>query len=332
MPVNSLPYRPNLDHLKNQAKDLLKGVSDNSAESLERVRRRHPKFADASGYDLANRKFGLREAQLVIAREYGYDTWTKLISFVDANNAVLTGNHVVLLNLLNEDPSLASARQGENNQGMQSTLLHLVTGMAEVEWTNNAAGIAQSLIDAGAEVNAPDRESGGQTPLIHAVSINNVPVAEVLLKAGADTEAVAGSDATLDTALGNALFYGTDPRLKKYDENCPELLVRYGAKVYLPFAAGLGRLDLVKEFFDESGTVKPNAGRTGDRQLAPQQALMFACQYGHTEVVEFILINGGDINASTDLMWRSGLTPLAWAKENGHVSVIELLQSNGAKE
>jgi ankyrin repeat protein len=71
MAAKRLPPRPNLDQLKRQAKDLL--------QSGERTRfRTLPAFASASDETLARAPLALHDAQSVIAREYGFDSWNAL--------------------------------------------------------------------------------------------------------------------------------------------------------------------------------------------------------------------------------------------------------------
>jgi hypothetical protein len=68
--TKQLPDHPNITHLKNQAKDLKKHVARGDSEALDRVaavRGEHPEG-----------RFTLRDAQFVIAREYGYDGWHSL--------------------------------------------------------------------------------------------------------------------------------------------------------------------------------------------------------------------------------------------------------------
>src|SRR6266567_1070374 len=74
----SLPSRPSLEQLKKKAKDLLKSHASGTDESLVRIRENHPRFGKASQSELQNAKFSLSDAQLVIAREYGFASWPKL--------------------------------------------------------------------------------------------------------------------------------------------------------------------------------------------------------------------------------------------------------------
>ncbi|MCP5081036.1 MAG: hypothetical protein GY948_04995 [Alphaproteobacteria bacterium] len=68
MAFAELPENPNLEQLKKQAKALLKAVRAGDEDALGRV---GPYFGDPAS-------IGLQYAQLVLAREYGFSSWTKL--------------------------------------------------------------------------------------------------------------------------------------------------------------------------------------------------------------------------------------------------------------
>jgi hypothetical protein len=67
---SKFPPNPNLTQLKNQAKDLRAALSGGDAAAAERVRTGLPGRQPAT--------VGLRDAQLVIAREYGFESWRQL--------------------------------------------------------------------------------------------------------------------------------------------------------------------------------------------------------------------------------------------------------------
>ena len=76
MPIKSLPSHPSLEHLKYQARDLLN--AHGNAEAIARVREFHPKFARLNDDEIRASKLSLADAQLIIAREYGFESWPKL--------------------------------------------------------------------------------------------------------------------------------------------------------------------------------------------------------------------------------------------------------------
>src|SRR5215471_19490767 len=86
MPTKHLPSRPNLAHLKYQAKDLQKTRQSGSLEANQRIREFHPRFHNSTDAQISLAKFTLADAQLVIAREYGFATWARLKSYVEKSD------------------------------------------------------------------------------------------------------------------------------------------------------------------------------------------------------------------------------------------------------
>jgi ankyrin repeat protein len=73
--TRSLPNRPDLEQLKRQAKELLAAFRAGSPDALRDVAA-HYRGADAA-------TFALHDAQLVLARAFGFESWPKLKTFVD---------------------------------------------------------------------------------------------------------------------------------------------------------------------------------------------------------------------------------------------------------
>jgi len=82
-----LPARPSLEQYKKQAKDLLKAYRSADVETIRRVKRSHPRFEKLAepGFDIS--KFGLADAQLVIAREHGLESWPKFAKRIEVINS-----------------------------------------------------------------------------------------------------------------------------------------------------------------------------------------------------------------------------------------------------
>ena len=70
----TLPTHPSLENLKKQAKRLLKAAKAQDPETLSLV---GPYFGDPS-------LISLQQAQLVVARNYGFSSWTRLKRHVEA--------------------------------------------------------------------------------------------------------------------------------------------------------------------------------------------------------------------------------------------------------
>ena len=75
-----LPARPNLEHLRGQAKALLASAKAGDSEALATLAEHHPApAADA---------FGLSDAQLAVARKHGYASWPRLVHYVEELSAM----------------------------------------------------------------------------------------------------------------------------------------------------------------------------------------------------------------------------------------------------
>src|SRR5262245_53132268 len=75
LPTRRMREHPDLEQLKRQAKELLRALSAGEAEAIAEVNAQY-RGADPS-------KFALHDAQLVIARSYGFESWPKLKAYVD---------------------------------------------------------------------------------------------------------------------------------------------------------------------------------------------------------------------------------------------------------
>ncbi len=109
-----LPAQPNLEQLRKQAKDLLKLYHAGDPAAVTEVERfeRHPDRLS----------FTLIDAQRVLARAYGYESWPRLKAFVDGVNvqelaeAVKAGDAAKARRLLNLRPELIATDMGKNNE------------------------------------------------------------------------------------------------------------------------------------------------------------------------------------------------------------------------
>ena len=76
-----LPEKPNLEHLKKQAKDLLREAQQGDAAAIER-------FSSLASFS-APSNLQLADAQHVIARDYGFASWPKLKEHVESRSRLL---------------------------------------------------------------------------------------------------------------------------------------------------------------------------------------------------------------------------------------------------
>jgi len=113
-PMRRLPSQPSIEQLRKQAKELLDqyraGLPDAIAEVNQFERAPDPAA------------FALSDAQRVLARAYGYDSWPKLKAFVDGANverlaeAVKAGDLEQVRTLLRARPELVGMDMAENNE------------------------------------------------------------------------------------------------------------------------------------------------------------------------------------------------------------------------
>lgn len=99
-PTRRLPQHPNLEQLRKQAKDLLEQYRSGDSAAIAEIQNfeRNP----------APSTFALHDAQRVLARTYGYESWPKLKAFVDGANVARFAEAVKASNLAQAQSMLAS--------------------------------------------------------------------------------------------------------------------------------------------------------------------------------------------------------------------------------
>src|SRR5438874_2131180 len=141
MDTKELPAHPSLEQYKKQAKDLVKSSKSGRREALQvtlqRIKKDHPRFGRLADLELQGTKLALADAQLVIAREHGFESWPRFAKHIEgltrqnspvsrfesAVDAVVTGDVAKLNELLGEDPKLVRERSTFLHH---ATLLHYV--------------------------------------------------------------------------------------------------------------------------------------------------------------------------------------------------------------
>ena len=119
-----LPERPHLDVPKREARELLNQTRKGDPLAWERIRRRHPKFKDAIDNTAIAAGFKLSDAQLVIAREYGFTNWATLKQRIEANSAagalqqaIRAGDREGVVAILRANPELLHLPVWSGNWG-----------------------------------------------------------------------------------------------------------------------------------------------------------------------------------------------------------------------
>ncbi|MGA2217253.1 MAG: ankyrin repeat domain-containing protein [Terracidiphilus sp.] len=329
MPVKPLPSHPNLDHLKHQAKNLLKDHAERNPEAAQRIREFHPRFHNASDLEIFAAPLRLSDTQLAIARERGFPSWPRLKRRIEkltlADNGLLphheriedpTFRHAVdlldqgdesgLRAHLRQHPSLARQQVTfEGGNHFQSpTLLEFVAEnpIRHGKLPANIVQIGTLIIDAGAETSSLNETLGlvcsGCVPREHGVQL---PLIHLLCDRRAD------SNLAINAAIGHGEFEAANALIKR------------GANITLPVAAALGRIGDFRRLLPIADS--------GDRH----RALAWASQFGHVEIVRLLLDAGEDPNRYNPVGCHSHSTPLHQAALGGHEQVVRLLVERGAK-
>jgi hypothetical protein len=303
---------------------LASALAAGDRDAAWRVKWEHPRFRGRSIAEVDVATLGLPDAEIVVARELGFETWKDLLSFSDrsardpslarferAVDAVVSGDAGTLQALLREDPSLVHARSARRHH---ATLLHYL-GANGVEGYRqrtpaNAVEIATVLLETGAAVDAVADLYDTRCATMGLLVSSSPPHQAGLQAALAETLLDHGAEAK--GAVMTALAFG-------YLDTARALAARGAAADTLPAAAGLGRLEDAKRLLP---TADP---------LARQTALALAAQHGHTTLVRLLLDAGEDPNRYNPDGFHGHSTPLHQAVAAGHEDVVRLLVERGAR-
>jgi len=350
----SLPERPNLRHLKDQAKTLLR----------------------------AGQAPSLSAAQFQIARLYGFPSWPRLKAHVDSLEAsfrevaelkqAIDGNDLEQVKaLMTHNPALHRAPLGYGKNGP-------LTWAAEcrVPWEPPTAArleMAQWMIDNGSDVH-----QGGDGPLMRAALVGyRIPMMELLVRNGADVNAewsgyfpiiFAPCETAEPAAIKWLLEHGANPNCaragRKYPDSaldyvigtysrstqlgeCIDILVEAGCRSRRSMPAVLellrGRIDLLaKRLYEDPSLISKrfpdlDFGSTGARRLLLRGATLLhvAAEFGNLEAAQLLVERGADVNAKADIdaAGVGGQTPIFHAATqffNWGMPVVEFLVRNGA--
>ena len=247
----------------------------------------------------------------------------RISAFEAAADAIVAGDLATLERLMSSDPSLVHERSTREHR---ATLLHYVAANGVENYRqktpSNIVEIAAALLSAGAVVDAvADMYGGNSTTLgLAATSIHPLragvqnALIDLLLKHGADINCSGGAGRNVSIVNG-CLANGRG--------EAAEHLAGCGATLDLESASGVGRLDLVSAFFAADGTLEPTATVAQMRD-----GFCWACQFGRTDVAEFLLDRGLDVAATFPR--HHGQTGLHWAACGGHPSTVKLLLNRHA--
>ncbi|HEX2666675.1 MAG TPA: ankyrin repeat domain-containing protein [Candidatus Acidoferrum sp.] len=329
MPVRRLPSNPNLDHLKYQARDLLEEHATCAQGAAQRIREFHPRFGGATDSEIFGARLSLSDAQLAIAREYGFPSWTRL------------KRHI-------ERPTLSDQLDLPHHQRIEDDVFRRAVDLLD---TGDVSGLREHLkkhphlaqqrvvFEGGNYFRNPALlEFVAENPIRHGTLPANIAeIARVILEVGTSQSARDGALALVSTgsvsrkcgvqlALIDALCdYGANPNTAAHasalhgELEALKTLIRHGARMDLPVAAALGRVEDARRLLEASGGE--------ERHLA----LSLAADFGHVQIVRLLLDAGENPDRYNPVGGHSHATPLHQAAGRGHKNVVQLLVERGAR-
>jgi ankyrin repeat protein len=346
-PFNSLPQFANLLQLKLRAKELQKSFDAGNDQARELVRFHLPKHGSAETLKLAH-------AQFVIARSYGFKSWSQLKHYVEARALTDENAGDALLKRLFESNDYLLAAVYKRCREITPPNIYVAAALADRD------AVAMFLAQSPELVNT----SGGPlscTPLVYlchgrfarideSFTDRQLAIARDLLDRDADPNAMARRE---DGAHGWSALYGTC-RHPGNPELCA-LLLEYGAKVsdgeslyHASELKDLRCLQLLLEHGPEDKDREYCIRRMIDHENAAGIALYI--KYGtdpnhldwalfrrrSIKCIRLLLECGADVNRVCKANWLlqrvDGLTPIRIAERNGDPEVTRLILDAGADD
>lgn len=176
----------------------------------------------------------------------------------------------------------------------------------------------RQLADRGAN---PNRLSNGTTPLYRAVDAENVAMAAMLVRVGADP-AVANKNGTIPlfkaVSASNAVLAGV--LLHRSSDATADANWRTpNGETLVNMAVAAGNTPLLRVLLEKGADANAN-------DYLENTPLHLAAQRGMGEAVELLLAHGALVNSVNVL----GATPILLAAGNGHTAIAETLAQAGA--
>jgi ankyrin repeat protein len=288
--------------------------------------------------------FKLADAQRVIAREHGFDSWAKLKQSLEACppeqlifDAVANDDANAVQSLLADDAALIDARSGWQlyrplffaTQNQQDATIELLRQHGATLDVFEAAAIGsvaelQILLNDSPELVNARREHYDGTPL-HAAR-ESIEAAQLLIEFGADVNAIDGEKQRLMPLHGRA---------EHGDVEMVELLLKHGADVHAvscmstPLHCALSGFqhapperwrEVAERLLEYGADVNAGSAANGDPNWTP---LHHAAWRNHIAAVSWLLEHG----ANRTRVNKYGSTPLETARYFDHKEIIELLSA-----
>lgn len=368
MPPRGLPGNANLEQLRNGAKRFQRAVRAGDPGAAAVVNEFHPRLGTAMPGSPELGAFTRADAQLVVARQFGFPSWPKLKAHLEQVADLARSPHHQPVGrpltdeteIVDEFLRLACLNYGDDDP---ERLRRAAALLDEHDWlaTENVYTIAATgELDAARGLLADDPAAASRVggpyrwePLLYLtyarlpLSAGRSPlaVARLLLEHGADPNAGYLWEGLIPpfTALTGALGGGGTIPKHPQELALARLLLEAGADPNDGQAlynqgwgesAGEEWLELLFEFGLGSGDGGPWRRRFGERQDSPRKMLedllIAAAKHGFTGRVRRLLDRGVDPRGrEIEHPIYQGRSPVQEAAVNGHMDIVAMLVDAG---
>jgi hypothetical protein len=316
MSERRLPVRPDLDQLKNQARDLLRGIRAGDPSAIAEFEANHPGKIDLAGAKLA-------DAQLALARAYEAPSWPRLVHACQLVEAIWNDNLERVRDLVTKYPNLLneSALIRESNWGPpmsyaanlgRDRIIDMLRelGATDVMFAFNRAVLQSQVATARRLYEMAGRPRPDDNALNDAAYTLSISGTRLLFELGARVHGDRG-----EPLAPVAVVLETDSRKPDAKHEILEMYVRRGFKLpdTPPMALHRGRIDLLEEHlrrdpnllqrtFAFEGIYPPQLGchdeilATHGTPLDGTTLLHMAVDYDEMEIAKWLLARGMNVD------------------------------------
>ncbi|CAM2156520.1 Ankyrin [Pararobbsia alpina] len=317
--MKQLPAQAHLDHLKKQAKELLRLYRSGDVTSIARFAQHLPAAANRTHYEIQALALRLHDAQSCIAREYGFASWADLSAYVDANALAQRERHTLVQRWLGLVYGAdVTGTYATSRPRVAMTLLLEHPDMVESDpYAACAAGHWKTIARAMADDHNWIHRAGGPLklpPLVAVTHSSLMQVPEIAQRLRQCARALLDAGADPNQHIGNRL---PPASLSTPDESEP-LSALYGA-------AGVVRDPALTEMLLDAGA-NPNDGESlyhslenvdctrllllRGARVTGSNALWRALDMPDAAALELLLAHGGNANESAPDGLKVWGTPL----------------------
>ncbi len=179
-----LPANPNLGFYRKAAKELKRALVASDAGALARLIKSHPRYRGRSPSEIRGADVSLADAQLVVAKELGFQTWAEVKTAIDqaASEPPASGAERLLAAIERADAATVRDLLREN-PSLASTPVRGKTPLTEA-CDRALLEIVRLLLDAGADAREPHALPSAAHPGPHK-SGPALDVVQLLIERGA---------------------------------------------------------------------------------------------------------------------------------------------------